>query len=257
MARANRYFLRGYIWHLTHRCHKKERLLKFARDRRAWMHWLFQAKKRYGLKILNFNVTCNHIHLLVLDSRSSLTIARSLQLAAGRTAQEYNIRKDRKGAFWEDRYHATAVESGDHLRRCLAYIDLNMVRAGRVAHPLRWVQSGYYELHRAPRRRDLVDYSALLREIGIGSLAELKDLRKAWVEGKIALGENVREPHWTESIAVGSREFLDEIKERQGTKTWRREIANIDGSDTLQLRDSGPKGNYCAFKGKKAAIRRK
>ena len=31
-------------------------------------------------------------------------------------------------AFWEDRYHATAIESDDHLHRCLVYIDLNMVR---------------------------------------------------------------------------------------------------------------------------------
>ena len=35
----------------------------------------------------------------------------------------------RKGAFWEDRHHATAVESGNHLLQCLVYIDLNMVRA--------------------------------------------------------------------------------------------------------------------------------
>jgi putative transposase len=41
-------------------------------------------------------------------------------------------KKHRKGAFWEDRYHATAIESGEHLLRCLVYIDLDMVRVGRV-----------------------------------------------------------------------------------------------------------------------------
>jgi hypothetical protein len=43
-----------------------------------------------------------------------------------------NQRKKRKGAFWEDRYHATAVESNEHLIQrlvYLVYIDLNMVRA--------------------------------------------------------------------------------------------------------------------------------
>jgi putative transposase len=30
-----------------------------------------------------------------------------MQLIAGRTAQEYNRRKHRDGAFWEDRYHTT------------------------------------------------------------------------------------------------------------------------------------------------------
>ncbi|CAB1080953.1 Transposase and inactivated derivatives [Olavius algarvensis Delta 1 endosymbiont] len=56
-------------------------------------------------------------------------------LIAGRTAQQYNQRKKRKGAFWQDRYHATAIETGEHLLRCLVYIDLNMVRAGVVDHP--------------------------------------------------------------------------------------------------------------------------
>jgi len=58
-----------------------------------------------------------------------------MQLIAGRTAQEYNQRKKRKGAFWEDRYHATAVDTGDYLSRCMVYIDLNMVRAGVVSLP--------------------------------------------------------------------------------------------------------------------------
>jgi putative transposase len=111
VPRANRYHIPGCIWHITHRCHKREFLLKFARDRRRWVRWLFEARKRYGLTVLNYMVTSNHIHLLVVDGEDESTIARSLQLVAGRTAQEYNLRKGRKGAFWEDRYHATAIES--------------------------------------------------------------------------------------------------------------------------------------------------
>jgi putative transposase len=81
--------------------------------------------------VLGYAVTANDIHLLVRNA-----IAESMQLIAGRTAQEYNQRKNRQGAFWEDRYHATAVEADEHLRRCLVYIDLNMVRAGAVKHPV-------------------------------------------------------------------------------------------------------------------------
>ncbi|MBW2431629.1 MAG: hypothetical protein JRF56_21950 [Deltaproteobacteria bacterium] len=58
-----------------------------------------------------------------------------MQLIAVRTCQEYNIRKQRKGAFWEDRYPATAIEKFTDLKHCLVYIDLNMVRAGAVDHP--------------------------------------------------------------------------------------------------------------------------
>jgi len=67
MPRANRHYIPGYVWHITHRCHKKEFLLKFSKDRRLWLRWLFEAKKRYGISILNYTVTSNHVHVLVVD----------------------------------------------------------------------------------------------------------------------------------------------------------------------------------------------
>jgi REP element-mobilizing transposase RayT len=110
-----------------------------------WRHWLFEAKKRYGLCVLNYIATSNHIHMLVVDTGEE-TIPKSLQLIAGRTAQEFNIRKGRKGAFWEDRYHATDVQTDEHLAKCLVYIDLNMVRTGLVQHPSEYCISGYNEV---------------------------------------------------------------------------------------------------------------
>jgi len=100
---------------------------------------------------LNYMVTCKLIHLFVKDTGRDV-IAQSMQLIAGRTAQEYNQRKNRQGAFWEDRYHATAIESDEHLHRCLAYMDLNMVRAGVVNHPSKWEHGGYREIQE-PRDR--------------------------------------------------------------------------------------------------------
>ena len=126
MARANRHYIPNCIWHITHRCHKREFLLKFRKDKKNWIKWLFEAKKRFGLCILNFAVTSNHIHLLVVDTDKNV-ISKSIQLIAGRSAREYNLRRKRKGAFWEDRYHATAIQDGLHLLRCLLYIDMNMV----------------------------------------------------------------------------------------------------------------------------------
>jgi len=138
MARANRHYIPGQVWHITHRCHKREFLFKFSRDRRQWLRWLFEAKKRFKVCILNYAVTSNHIHLLVRDGQQCEVIPQTMQLIAGRTEQEYNQRKKRNGAFWEDRYHATAVESGPYLIQCMIYIDVNMVRAGVVTHPSKW-----------------------------------------------------------------------------------------------------------------------
>jgi len=163
MARANRHHIPGYVWHITHRCHKKEFLLKFDKDKKRWINWLFEAKKRFGLCILNYTVTSNHIHLLVYDNKEDV-IPKSIQLIAGRTGREYNIRKDRKGAFWEDRYHSTAIETGEHLLRCMVYIDLNMVRAGVVSHPSEWPYGGYNEIQ-VPRRKNVIIAYDRLRQL--------------------------------------------------------------------------------------------
>lgn len=101
-----------------------------------------------GSGVLDYQVTSNHVHLLVLD-RGRDEIAASLQLIAGRTGQSFNQRKRRHGAFWEDRYHATAVGTEEYLARCIVYIDLNMVRARVVSHPRDWGEAGYHEIQQA------------------------------------------------------------------------------------------------------------
>jgi putative transposase len=229
MARANRHHLPGYVWHITHRCHKREFLLKFDKDKRRWIHWLFEAKKRFGLMILNFTVTSNHIHLLVYDGKVNV-ISKSIQLIAGRTGREYNQRKRRKGAFWEDRYHATAIETGKHLIRCLAYIDLNMVRAGAVCHPCEWMYGGYNEIQNPKQRYSLVNRQKLTEVLGIKNSDQLSEYHRNWVEEVLKNGSNQRESKWTESIAVGDKEFIGETKAKLGAKAiGRRELESDEG----------------------------
>jgi putative transposase len=97
-----------------------------------------------------------------------------MQLIAGRTAQEYNQRKKRQGAFWEDRYHATAIQTDDHLHRCLVYIDLNMVRAGVVSHPREWAQSGYSEIQKPSKRYAVVDFRELTALCGFADRGDFQ-----------------------------------------------------------------------------------
>jgi putative transposase len=73
---AKRYYIPGCVWHVAHRCHKKEFLLKFARDRSRWLELLYKAKMRYGLVVLDYIVTSNHIHLLISDDGDRETIPK-------------------------------------------------------------------------------------------------------------------------------------------------------------------------------------
>ncbi len=234
MPRANRHYLPGHVWHITHRCHKGEFLLQFSKDRRQWMKWLFDARKRYGIKILNYAVTCNHTHLLVVDEVGCEVIPNSIQLVAGRTGQDYNQRKGRKGAFWEDRYHATAVETGLHLIQCLIYIDMNMVRAGVVTHPLQWPCCGYHEIQQPRERYRLIDHQRLAELLRIDSRDDLRRHHKSWVEKSLRSANHVRESKWTESIAVGSRAFVERTREQLGVRARSRSVVAKEGAYELR-----------------------
>jgi putative transposase len=211
-------------------------LLKFAKDRHAWLQWLLKAKNRNHLVILNYAVTSNHIHLLVVDEGERDVIPRSMQLVAGRTGQEYNIRKGRKGAFWEDRYHATAIESGDHLVRCIVYIDLNMVRAGVVNHPSEWETGGYNEIQ-APRRKcALIAYGRLQSLLGFPTYDDLVAAHKRWIGEALRDGALERDGIWTESIAVGRRVFVETVKRKLGVRAKGRKV--FDAGVGCELRES-------------------
>jgi putative transposase len=231
MPRANRYFLPGYVWHITHRCHKREFLLKFFKDKQNWKKWLFEAKKRYGLQILNYTITSNHIHLLVFSDESTEVIPQSIQLVAGRTAQEYNQRKKRRGAFWEDRYHATVVDIDTYLLRCMLYIDLNMVRAGVVDHPRDWPFTGFHEIVSPPERYRLIDQEKLLELFKGTDETTLTQDYSSWIDEAIGCEEK-RNPDWTESIAVGTKTFVKSIEDQLGSKATGRSIIDrgINGS---------------------------
>jgi len=252
MARANRHFIPEQVWHITHRCHKQEFLLKFAKDRQRWLMWLFEAKKRYGTRILNYAVTSNHIHLLLQDEHESEVLPKTMQLVAGRTAQEYNQRKNRKGAFWEDRYHATAVQEGTHLVQCMVYIDLNMVRTGVVQHPSEWPFCGYNEIQSPPQRYALIDRQRLISLLGIESTENFSETYKGWMEERLGRDDHVRETKWSESIAVGTKSFVEKIKEKLGARAIGRGV--VEAADAYELKE--PEGTYKTHFGGKMGLLR-
>src|SRR5690606_31165774 len=103
-------------------------------------------------------------------------IANSMQLLEGCTAAAYNRRKKRLGGYWQDRYSATAVETGEHLWNCLTYVDLNMVRAGVVSHPRDWPHSGFHEILRPRQRYRIIDREALCEVLEVDHIAALPEI---------------------------------------------------------------------------------
>ncbi len=202
-----------------------------------------RAKRHYILNqiwhVLNYVVTSNHIHLLLKDDSDHRTIPPAMGLIAGRTAQQYNQRKKRKGAFWQDRYHATAIETGEHLLRCLVYIDLNVVRAGVVDHPSKWPHGGYNEIH-APRRKNIIIAYERLRELaGFEDYESFVSAHRKWVQAALKETDAQRECRWTESIAVGGKPFVEHIKNAMGAMAKSRCVHSGKGAFELREAQSG------------------
>jgi REP-associated tyrosine transposase len=211
MARANQLRIDGGVFHVTHRCHNRTFLLKFARDRDAYRRTLREELRQFDIAILDYTITCNHVHLLI-DTVERSALSGFMQVVEGEFARAYNRRKNRQNAFWGDNHHASLVESGQYLWNCLCYIELNMVRCGVVRHPCEWKWVGYHEILGTWRRNRLIDLDRLCWRLGTASLEEVRKNLDASLAERIGKGQLKREPCWTESLAVGSVSFLEKIE---------------------------------------------
>jgi len=100
----------------------------------------------------------------------------------------------------------------------MAYIELNMVRAGVVSHPVQWKWCSFHELTGRRQRYRLIDRERLLKQLGGCAQSGFEANYEEVIERKLAAGETERDTRWTEFIAVGSEEFVRRVEER----TYRR-----------------------------------
>jgi putative transposase len=94
----------------------------------------------------------------------------------------------------------------------MVYTDLNMVRAGVVKHPAAWIHAGYHEIQSLPERYRRIDVAALTELLGFVDAESLRKGLRGWVDEELATDALMRDPTWTQSIAVGQRQYLDAIR---------------------------------------------
>lgn len=227
MPRATRYLENGYLYHLTHRCADGEFFLRFAEERDAYREWLRVGVKRYLVPVLGYAITGNHTHVVV-EVRDRLAVADMMKLASGVVAQARNRRKGHEGSVWEHPYQCTRIEDGSHLLNCLRYVDLNMVRAGKVRHPGQWRWCGYDELTGKRKRYRIIDHARLLALTGFASLPEFSDYYANSISERLARDSQVREAHWTEAVAVGGADF---VKAAEDDVVYRRRMHQYQVDD--------------------------
>ncbi len=153
----------------------------------------------------------------------------------------YNREKKRRGFFWGQRFKSLIVENGDTLIYCLAYIDLNPVRANIVDRPedYRWNTLGYLlqtgnkdgflslefgldGQEKLDKKGKIERYRRFVYEIGAlptdkGKSIEWKVLQKQRdKEFKITRAEcfRYRTRYFTDSGVIGTKKFVMENYQR-------------------------------------------
>jgi len=105
-----------------------------------------------------------------------------------------------------------ALDRDGYLWRCLCYIELNMVRCGRVAHPREWDWLGYHEIMGQRQRYRVLDLDRLCWRLQADNPAEVGNNLEAALADQLAQEQLKREPCWTEGLAVGSAGFVERIQ---------------------------------------------
>ena len=110
-----------------------------------------------------------------------------------------------------------------------------MVRAGVVNHPSEWPFCGYNEIQKPRNRYALVDYEELKGLLGFDNMEDLINAHRVWIEASLKEMKHGRESKWTETIAVGSRSFVEQTKQRLGTRAIGRKV--LDTGASYELRE--------------------
>jgi len=79
------------------------------------------GRERFGLRIIEFAVLGNHLHLVV-EADSSRSLSRGMQGLCVRIARALNRVMERRGTVFDDHYHARLLHSPTLLVRAIAYV---------------------------------------------------------------------------------------------------------------------------------------
>lgn len=165
MPRALRIQDAGYMHHVISRGNDRQVLFKSPKDFQTYIGFLEEARSLYPLKIYNFCLMDNHVHLLVEPSEDG-SMSKVMEHVSKAYAKYFNAKYDHVGHVFQGRFKSFLIQEERYFFACSRYIDLNPVKANLVVNPADYRWSGYQEL--AYGKRSLVDLNShqIYEELG-------------------------------------------------------------------------------------------
>ncbi len=145
MARLPRLTLPGYPHHIIQRGNNRQAIFESNGDRQFLLNLLAENALKFGVAVHAYVLMDNHFHLLATPQTAD-GLPQMMQAVGRRYVRLFNDSRGRSGTLWEGRYRSTVIQTDRYLLACMAYIDLNPVRAGVTSlpgdHP--WSSYGHY-----------------------------------------------------------------------------------------------------------------
>ncbi len=110
-------------------------------DRARFLYTLQKYKSVCGYEIYGYCLMRNHIHLLIKEGKES--ISQAMKRIGTSFVYWYNLKYERCGHLFQDRYKSEPVEDDRYLLVVLRYIHQNPVKALQVSNPALYKWSSY------------------------------------------------------------------------------------------------------------------
>jgi putative transposase len=145
MARLPRLTLPDQPHHVIQRGNNRQAIVVDHEDRERLLALFGENAARFGIALHAYVLMDNHFHLLATPS-SATGLPQFMQSVGRSYVRYFNDRHGRSGTLWEGRYKSTLIQTDRYLLTCMAYIDLNPVRAGLVDEPrdFPWSSHAHY-----------------------------------------------------------------------------------------------------------------
>lgn len=142
MARLPRLTLPGYPHHVIQRGNNRQAIFVDRADFEAMLALLHEHSRKFEVAVHAYVLMDNHFHLLATPSTAD-GLPQMMQSIGRSYVRYFNGRHGRTGTLWEGRYRSTVIQSERYLLACMAYIDLNPVRAGLAARAVDYPWSSH------------------------------------------------------------------------------------------------------------------
>lgn len=212
MARLPRLALPGYPHHVIQRGNNRQPIFASAVDYKALLALLEESAKKFDVSVHAYVLMTNHFHLLATpQTQNGLPM---MMQAVGRSYVRYfNNTQSRSGTLWEGRYKSTLIQTERYLLTCMAYIDLNPVRAGLVGAPQDYPWSSH--LHYLGARQDRwITPHALYWELGNTPFAREAAYAELVQDGVNPVQQAALTDATLRGWALGEADFVADLQKR-------------------------------------------